>query len=216
MSAPPPRPGLPGTPEAGPRPATAGWFGKIPALGDFASRRLPASFIEAWDEWLSTEIFEARQALGPDWAPSYGNAPTWRFALMPGVLDSAYWYGILAPSEDRVGRQFPLTLAACCEGPADDLEAWWAALIGVARRAADPGCDADSLDVALVAALQAEGCTASGACGGGAHSDLATGGRGASLWWPWRSGSSDFGPVSAFDGLPRGPRFIQLICAVAD
>ena len=26
-----------------------GWYGKIPSLGDFASRRLPQSFVAAWD-----------------------------------------------------------------------------------------------------------------------------------------------------------------------
>ena len=29
-----------------------GWFGKLPGLGDFASRRLPDTFVAAWDRWL--------------------------------------------------------------------------------------------------------------------------------------------------------------------
>ena len=33
--------------------AAPGWHGKLPTLGDFASRRLEAPFIEAWDGWLA-------------------------------------------------------------------------------------------------------------------------------------------------------------------
>ena len=42
----------------------AGWFGKMPALGDFASRRLPPAWIEAWDGWLQRELVRSRTALG--------------------------------------------------------------------------------------------------------------------------------------------------------
>jgi type VI secretion system ImpM family protein len=195
-------------------PGPAGWFGKIPALGDFASRRLPPDFIEAWDAWLSGEIAAARQALGPDWPASYLNSPTWRFALMPGVLDSTYWYGILAPSVDRVGRQFPLTFAASCKAPADGLSRWWAALVAVAARTAEPGCDAGALDQALVAATEGrdDAGPISVESGHEPAATLAVAAMGDSLWWPRRFGSGDFGAPSTFHGLPAGEQFLRLIC----
>ena len=44
-------------------PERVGWFGKIPALGDFVTRHLPPSFVQPWDEWLSAELSEARLLL---------------------------------------------------------------------------------------------------------------------------------------------------------
>ncbi len=89
----------------------AGWYGKIPSLGDFASRRLPADFIGAWDLWLQHSMAASRATLGDRWLDTYLTSPIWRFALMPNVLDSSPWAGVLMPSVDKVGRHFPLTLA---------------------------------------------------------------------------------------------------------
>src|SRR5687768_4511338 len=91
----------------------AGWFGKLPALGDFASRRLPDAWIAPWDEWLQAELVNARAALGDDaWTAVYMVAPVRRFWLAPGLLTSQAWLGVLMPSVDSVGRHFPFTLAA--------------------------------------------------------------------------------------------------------
>lgn len=89
----------------------AGWYGKIPALGDFASRRLPASFVDAWDAWLQRSMLASRSFLREQWQEIYLNSPIWRFALLPGVLDDQCWIGIMMPSADRVGRYFPLSIA---------------------------------------------------------------------------------------------------------
>ncbi|MBV8605533.1 MAG: type VI secretion system-associated protein TagF [Pelomonas sp.] len=89
----------------------AGWYGKLPALGDFAQRRLPPEFVEAWDAWLAEGIAQWQSA-DPAWLDKYLAGPSWRFVLAPGVLDEQAWVGVLVPSCDRVGRYFPLTLAA--------------------------------------------------------------------------------------------------------
>ncbi len=88
-----------------------GWFGKLPMLGDFASRRLSAPFVTACDAWLSEGVAASRQQLGDQWLDSYLNAPLWRFAWAPGVVDDAWWFGVLMPSVDSVGRYFPLLVA---------------------------------------------------------------------------------------------------------
>ena len=88
-----------------------GWFGKLPNLGDFASRRLPEGFVHRWDSWLQRGMAEARDDLTQDWLAGYLVAPIHRFWLAPGLLGAAGWAGLLMPSVDRVGRHFPLTLA---------------------------------------------------------------------------------------------------------
>jgi type VI secretion system protein ImpM len=88
--------------------AAAGWYGKLPGLGDFAMRRLPPVFIQRWDDWLQQGLHAMRQA-----PPHDGSnlAPVRRFWLSPGVIDALAWGGLLMPSSDRAGRCFPLTVA---------------------------------------------------------------------------------------------------------
>ncbi len=91
--------------------AAPGFFGKMPALGDFVCRRLPKEFVDPWDEWLQSSMRASREGLGERWLDCYLTSPVWRFVLSPGLCGSAAWAGILMPSVDRVGRYFPLTLA---------------------------------------------------------------------------------------------------------
>lgn len=89
-----------------------GAFGKIPALGDFLRAAPPDGFVEAWDPWLQRALLSARGALGGRWQECYFSAPIWRFTLAQGLAGRLPGIGILMPSVDRVGRQFPLTLMA--------------------------------------------------------------------------------------------------------
>lgn len=112
----------------------AGWYGKLPSLGDFASRRLDPDFIEAWDAWLAEGLASWQVQAPEQWLEHYLAGPSWRFVLMPGALPGplgrSAWAGVLMPSVDRVGRYFPLTLALPLtrlpEGgaPLDALLAW--------------------------------------------------------------------------------------------
>ena len=100
-----------------------GWHGKLPSLGDFASRRLDAAFVEAWDGWLAAGLLALREADPAGWLEAYLASPSWRFLLMPGVLPGEpgrqAWAGVLMPSVDRVGRYFPFTLVQPLgDGPA--------------------------------------------------------------------------------------------------
>jgi len=92
-----------------------GWHGKLPSLGDFASRRLDPAFIEAWDGWLAAGLLALREADAAGWLDAYLASPSWRFLLLPGVLPGEPgregWAGVLMPSVDRVGRYFPFTIA---------------------------------------------------------------------------------------------------------
>lgn len=122
-----------------------GWHGKLPSLGDFASRRLSPAFIEAWDAWLAAGLLALREQRPQAWLDDYLASPSWRFLLMPGVLPgeagAQAWAGVLMPSVDRVGRYFPLTLGLPLgAGPADTQEmqglwAWLSRLDELARDA---------------------------------------------------------------------------------
>lgn len=93
-------------------PNPPGWHGKLPSLGDFASRRLEPAFVEAWDGWLAAGLLRLREARPEAWLEAYLASPSWRFLLMPGVLPlPGAWAGVLMPSVDRVGRYFPFTIA---------------------------------------------------------------------------------------------------------
>ena len=136
--------------------AIPGWYGKLPALGDFASRRLPPDFVRAWDEWLQEALPAARAALGESWLDCYLTTPIWRFALLPGLAGDSGWAGVLMPSVDRVGRQFPLTLAVPLPSHAAAAEAifggagWFARLEDAALAVLDVTRDASDLDQSLL------------------------------------------------------------------
>lgn len=112
-------------------PSAPGWFGKLVMLGDFAHRRLPQEFVTAWDEWLSRGLATSRNQLGAQWLEVYLGGPVWRFACAPGVLDAQWWFGVMMPSVDAVGRYFPLVVAQASIAPPSsaaaliDLENWY-------------------------------------------------------------------------------------------
>src|SRR5207253_10781262 len=94
------------------RSSIPGWYGKVPSLGDFATRRLPIEFVKAWDAWLQYVLPASREALGDSWFDTYLTMPIWRFVFLPGLVTQSGWVGVLMPSVDRVARHFSLTLAA--------------------------------------------------------------------------------------------------------
>lgn len=89
-----------------------GAYGKMPALGDFMRIAPPAGFVEPWDRWLQDGMTAAKRRLGARWQECFLTAPIWRFTLGPGLAGTRGVWGVLMPSVDRVGRLFPLTLAA--------------------------------------------------------------------------------------------------------
>jgi type VI secretion system protein ImpM len=130
--------------------AVAGLYGKLPAHGDFVRRALPKSFVDPWDAWLQAGIAASRDVLGDTWDEAWRTGPAWRFALPAGACGQGAVVGVLVPSEDQVGRRFPLTLAAVLPpGQPATEEAWFADLerLAAAGRAGEQ--DADALLAAL-------------------------------------------------------------------
>jgi type VI secretion system protein ImpM len=135
-----------------------GWYGKLSTLGDFAQRRLPAHWVQRCDSWLSGLMHDLPTVLGPRWLEAYLTAPVQRFAWAPGVIDMRWWFGVLMPSCDNVGRYFPLLIAQARAQPPldraglDHLERWYAALAQAAMDTLEDGASMDTLERALASA----------------------------------------------------------------
>lgn len=87
-----------------------GWYGKLPFIGDFVAKNLPDSFVAPWDEWLRAGISQGREIHGDQWDELFLTFAPWRFITELPVGSGQFWCGILLPSIDRVGRQFPFTV----------------------------------------------------------------------------------------------------------
>ncbi|TWB13096.1 type VI secretion system protein ImpM [Nitrospirillum amazonense] len=131
-----------------------GFFGKIPARGDFVSRRLDPAIVRPLDEWLQASLATSQRQMGEAWLPSYLDTPVWRFVLGPGVCGDTAMAGVLMPSVDRVGRYFPLVLATPlpgCVAPIRLIEsgrAWFDKVEDLALTSLDDDFNFDSFDQA--------------------------------------------------------------------
>ncbi len=204
-----------------------GWYGKLPSLSDFASRRLPPAFIEPWDDWLADALAAWRVA-DPAWLDAYLAAPTLCFVLGPSALavggrepPGPAWAGVLMPSVDRVGRYFPLTIASPVPGlselAAPRLVHW---LRHTAERAADAlhqDWSPARLDEALVelGELTWPHFGRDDDAGDFALALRRTARQGAgTLWWlPGATGEERFREA---EGLPDRDAFIRLLTAAPD
>ena len=215
-----------------------GWFGKLHCLGDFAHRRLPPEWVRGCDDWLSRCITHSQSQLGTQWLPTYLAAPVWRFVWGPQVAGDDWWFGMLMPSCDSVGRYFPLVLAQARGLPPDDrfgfahLDLWWGQLAQAAMATLSDGATVDAFDAALhemapwpaVRASTLRATVATGAqhwnvpAGEGVQ-ELAQGLAvetlrlrllGHSLWWPWRPDGQP-GECTLVPGLPTPELFNHLL-----
>ncbi len=171
-----------------------GFYGKVSTHGDFVSRRLPRTFLDPWDHWLQECLRCTHEQLGPDWLDVYLTSPVWRFALSAGVCGDTGWAGVLIPGVDRVGRYFPLTVAAAVPPGAGTLrtvleaDAWFSELERVALSSLDDAFDLDRFDrqvEALGPVSLASAGSASAAAPAGSeawHFALGPGGAGAAPW----------------------------------
>jgi type VI secretion system protein ImpM len=129
-----------------------GFFGKLPARGDFVTRRLTRDFTDPWDAWLQDAIAMSAQQLGDDWLEAYLTAPIWRFLLSAGICGQGPMLGIMMPSVDRVGRYFPLTLAVTVVDSATPAKAmltagaWFDEVEQLALSALEDDADLDRID----------------------------------------------------------------------
>jgi len=216
-----------------------GWYGKLAMLGDFASRRLDAAWVRSCDEWLSAGVQASQSALGGRWLQTYLAAPVWRFAWAPQVVDDRWWFGVLLPSCDNVGRYFPLLIAQSRASPPadrialDHLDLWWSHLARAGLSTLIDGATQDAFEDMLESAPPWPGSGAGpwlrpvGASGrqrfavasGAGASELANGLagaallqrlEGASLWWAVADPGAA-GNCTVLRGLPTADAFASLL-----
>ncbi len=80
-----------------------GFFGKIPASGDFVARGLPVGLQRIIDHWLTHHL--AAYVARPDLWPETGLHAVLDGHNQPFVL-------LIVPSQDAVGRAYPLAIYA--------------------------------------------------------------------------------------------------------
>jgi type VI secretion system protein ImpM len=108
-----------------------GFSGKVPARGDFVHAGLPREFVDPWHDWQSLVIAGSRALMGEAWLDAFLEAPVWRFILPPGLCGPRAAVGLILPSVDKVGRYFPLTMAALPAGMPDAAE--WSGWLDIAE-----------------------------------------------------------------------------------
>ncbi|MGF6483778.1 type VI secretion system-associated protein TagF [Paraburkholderia sp. JPY419] len=132
-----------------------GFFGKLPGAGDFVQRRLPSAFVESWDRHFQRAIEAGCREFGAHWHGAWRQGAAWRFVLPAGVCGNVAWCGLIGPAHDRLGRAFPMVLAAPCGSDIATLlgnHAWFDALERVYRGAQREAVSVETFD-ARVAAL---------------------------------------------------------------
>ena len=134
---------------------SVGVYGKIPTHGDFLNLNLPSDFMEAWDHWLQQSVLASQEVLGGEWLTHFLISPVWRFVLPGDCANGQSWAGIMLPSVDKVGRYYPLTLAAPVSSQIgafeyiSKAEQWFQWLEDVAITTLEQGLEADDLIQAL-------------------------------------------------------------------
>jgi type VI secretion system protein ImpM len=94
------------------QPEMTGYFGKLPAKGDFLRAGLPEDFVTAWDNWCRNFLNATRDALGDSWEQAWMEAPIWHFLLPAGACGTRAVLGVWLASVDKVGRHFPFAAVA--------------------------------------------------------------------------------------------------------
>ncbi|MCC2596537.1 type VI secretion system-associated protein TagF [Pusillimonas sp. MFBS29] len=90
--------------------SAVGWYGKMPANGDFLHRRLSRELVQWWDKWLQMGVAGLHQRDAQNVEAAYQVAPLWNFAVPAGFGSGVVQLGCIGPSRDRVGRSYPLVI----------------------------------------------------------------------------------------------------------
>jgi type VI secretion system protein ImpM len=196
---------------AGLRDAAVGFYGKIPTRADFVGAGLPRSFVEAWDDWMQQMLSSSHEKLGDEWRPAWLEAAIWRFALAPGLCGPAAVLGLWMPSVDKVGRHFPLALAAVVPDAAlRELIDEGGGFLIAAERAGLSALERDLSPADLSAALAAASCAErQEAC-----SDPPPSAQTGTFWWT--EGAPRVPPATLFlNALPDNATFANMLDARA-
>jgi type VI secretion system protein ImpM len=86
-----------------------GYYGKLPLSSEFIRCQASGAEIDELDLWLREGMYHAKSVLGTSWPTAFTQADTWSFLyLSPGR--ERLLMGLLRPSQDRAGREFPFLI----------------------------------------------------------------------------------------------------------
>ena len=88
-----------------------GYYGKLPQRGDFISGKLPETFKTIWDDWAQQLVLVGKTVAQENSAINWYCLPIYRFYLSAKIAGDNAWIGIMMPSSDSVGREYPFCLA---------------------------------------------------------------------------------------------------------
>lgn len=191
-----------------------GFFGKIPTHGDFVSGGLGVDLREALDNWVQEGLESCEQALGQRWQASFHASAPWRFVIQDGLWIRGTITGVLLPSQDRVGRCFPLIIAAQLGDYRDDPrqlchdKTWFVAAEALAETSRASDFDLAALSAGLKR-LRLPQARAHSTSEGKSNCEKASTGS-SSIWWAF---DPDTGRAYGFKaaGRPKGSDFLKLL-----
>lgn len=121
-----------------------GFFGKLPTHGDFVSSALGLRLQGELDQWIRGGLIALETALDTEWRRLFHATSAWRFVIRSGIWAPGAVAGVLLPSQDRVGRSFPLVIVAQLQkfsGQLRDLcedDSWFTAAEALAETSEKP------------------------------------------------------------------------------
>ena len=86
-----------------------GYFGKLPGFPDFIKYNAGQNEVSVFDKWLQEGIYYSKQKLRTEWNSIYRNSKAQHF-IFPFTGAENFMAGILFPSQDKSGRDFPFML----------------------------------------------------------------------------------------------------------
>jgi type VI secretion system protein ImpM len=207
-----------------------GFFGKLPSHSDFITRRVPSALLAPWEAWLEAGLQHSREFFGDAWLEAYLSSPIWSFCGSAGCCGDRPFCGVLMPSQDRIGRYYPLSIMTrLCAGasPFDiaiSATEWFEQMEALALSCLREGFDFATFDARLAAVPvpSAGAKTAASAdapypeiyrtaeFGGLLSRLLERAAVGYSLWWTSESQTSA-ARFYAYQGLPPMAEFARFL-----
>lgn len=124
-----------------------GLFGKHPGYGDFLRHGFSDPVCDGLRRWADKRLHEVREEMGNRWGPFWDGAQELRFWIGGAVMGQPVC-GILRPSQDKVGRRYPLIVGlegASVPAPVSDPDQTLYEKLSQHLATASPGHGAEAL-----------------------------------------------------------------------
>jgi type VI secretion system protein ImpM len=89
--------------------STFGYYGKLPVSSEFIRCQASGAEIDQLDQWIREGMYHAKSSLGPPWSQEFTQGDHWAFLYLPRD-QSRFLIGLLKPSRDKAGREFPFLI----------------------------------------------------------------------------------------------------------